>query len=260
MAATDARQVAALYDVHGNLPALEAVLTAVDSTGPDLIVVGGDVVAGPMPSETLDLLHDLGPHVRFLRGNADRWVVDTADGRPHTEAPAFVQELIAWTAQQLNRRQLDFLAGLPETLVVNVKGLGEVLFCHASPRNDEEIFTAITPAERVRPMLEGVTQSIVVCGHTHMQFDRSVDGVRLINAGSVGMPYGRPGAYWLLLDPDVRLTRTEYDLEHAAELVRKTLYPQAEEFASRHVLKPYSEEEAIRVFEKVPPTAQTSER
>jgi hypothetical protein len=89
---------------------------------------------------------------------------------------------------------------------------------------------------------------------------RSVDGVRLINAGSVGMPYGRPGACWLLLGPDVRLTRTEYDLEHAAELVRKTLYPQTEEFASRHVLKPYSEEEAIRVFEKVPPTGQTSER
>jgi predicted phosphodiesterase len=247
----DARHVAALYDIHGNLPALEAVLTAVESAAADLILVGGDVVAGPMPRETLDRLVALGPRARFIRGNADRWVVDAADGRPHTEAPPFVQELIAWTAEQLDRGQLDFLASLPETLVVNVEGLGGVLFCHASPRNDEEIFTAITPAERVRPMLEGLTQPIVVCGHTHMQFDRVVDRVRLINAGSAGMPYGQPGAYWLLLGPDVRLMRTEYDFERAAELIRKTPYPQAEEFASRHVLNPYTEAEAIKVFEKV---------
>jgi ribosomal protein uS13 len=131
--------------------------------------------------------------------------------------------------------------------VVEVDGLGEVLFCHASPRSDEEIFTALSPAERLRPMLEGVPQRVVVCGHTHMQFDRVVDGTRVINAGSVGMPYGRPGAYWLLLGPDVRLTRTEYDLQRAAELVQKTSYPQAGEFASRNVLNPQAEDEIVRL-------------
>jgi predicted phosphodiesterase len=239
--------------VHGNLPALEAALPAVDSAGADEIVVGGDVALGPMPRETLDRLLALGPRARFIRGNCDRLIVDAYDGRPLTRLPPFVREPIAWAAGQLERHHRDFLAGLPATVVARVQGIGAVLFCHATPRSDEEIFTAVTPAERLRPMLDGVTQQVVVCGHTHMQFDRAVGGVRLINAGSVGMPYGRPGAYWLLLGPDVRPMRTEYDLERAAGLVRETAYPQAEEFASRHVLSPASEEEALALFEQARP-------
>jgi putative phosphoesterase len=259
----DVRRVAALYDIHGNLPALEAALAALDTAdanGVDLVVVGGDVVLGPMPRETLERLLALGPRARFIRGNCDRLVVDAFDGRPLAGLPPSVREPLAWTARQLDRRHRDFLAGLPETLVVNVQGLGGVLFCHASPRSDEEIITATTPAERLRPMLESVTQSIVVCGHTHMQFDRSVDGVRLINAGSVGMPFGRPGAYWLLLGPGVQLMRTEYDLERNAELVQATSYPQAAEFASRHVLNPQSEQEALTLFEQTPQGTQTPKR
>ena len=252
MGTTDVRPIAALYDIHGNLHALEAALSAVDSARADRIVVGGDVVLGPMPRETLERLLALGPRARFIRGNCDRLVVDAFDGRPLTRLPPSIREPIAWTARQLERRHRDFLASLPETLVVQVPGLGEVLFCHATPRSDEEIFTALTPAERLRPMLEGVTQPVVVCGHTHMQFDRVVDGVRLINAGSVGMPYGRPGAYWLLLGPDVVLMHTEYDLERAAALVQQTSYPEAVEFASRHVLNPSTEQEALSLFE---PTA-----
>ena len=252
MVTADARPVAALYDIHGNLPALEAALAAVDSAGADGIVVGGDVALGPMPRETLDRLLALGPRARCIRGNADRVVVDAFDGRPPARLPPAVLEAIEWTAGQLDRRHRDFLATLPETLAAIVRGLGEVLFCHASPRSDEEIFTAVTPAERLRPMLEGVTQPVVVCGHTHMQFDRSVDGVRLINAGSVGMPYGRPGAYWLLLGPGVRPMRTEYDLERAAELVRQTSYPQAAEFASRNVLSPQTEQEILHILEQPP--------
>ncbi len=260
MGPTDVRQVAALYDIHGNLPALEAALSAVDAAGVEGIVVGGDVVLGPMPRETLERLLALGPRARFIRGNCDRLVVDAFDGRPLTRWPPIIREPIAWTAQQLDRRHRDFLASLPETLVVDVPGLGAVLFCHATPRSDEELITALTPAERLRPMLEGVTQPVVVCGHTHMQFDRSVDGVRLINAGSVGMPYGRPGAYWLLLGPDIRMMRTEYDLERTAELVQKTSYPQAAEFASRHVLHPATEQEALSLFEPTPPRTQTPQR
>ena len=252
-----AARVAALYDIHGNLPALEAVLAAVDAVGDAggdaTIVVGGDVVPGPMPREALDRLLDLGARVRFIRGNTDRLVVDAFDGRPlPSRLPPAVQDAITWSAGQLDRRHRDFLAARPGTLALVVEGLGEVLFCHASPRSDEEIFTVASPAERVRPMLEGVSQRIVVCGHTHMQFDRTVDGVRVVNAGSVGMPFSRPGAYWLSLGPDVQLRRTEYDLARAAELVRGTSYPQAAEFAARNVLDPPGEEQMLAAFEQTP--------
>jgi predicted phosphodiesterase len=247
---TERARVAAIYDVHGNLPALEAVLAAVDAAGVDEIVVGGDVVPGPMPRETLDRLLDLGPRARFLRGNTDRLVVAAFDGDPLDRLPAFVREPIAWSAAQLDRRHRDVLAALPLTLALPVRGLGEVLFCHATPRSDEENVTRLTPAERVRPALDGVAQGVVVCGHTHMQYDRTVDGVRLVNAGSVGMPFGAPGAYWLLLGPEVQLVRTAYDLAGAAERVRGTAYPQAADFASRNVLAPPSEEEILRAFER----------
>ena len=240
-------RVAALYDVHGNLPALGAALAAVESADVDAIIVGGDVVLGPMPGESLDRLLALGPRARFIRGNCDRLVVDALDGRLSTRLPPTIREPIEWAAAQLDRSARDFLAGLSETLVLSVDGLGDVLFCHATPRSDEEIFTVRSPAERLRPMLAGVTQRVVVCGHTHMQFDRTVDGVRLINAGSVGMPFASPGAYWLLLGPDAHLARAEYDLERAAERLRRTSYPQIETF-----LSPYTEEQALTLFEPAP--------
>ena len=212
------------------------------------MVVGGDMVLGPMPRETIERLLSVERRVHFIRGNCDRLVVEAFDGLPSRFSPS-IQATIDWTARQLERSHRDFLAQLPETLVMSVHGLGELLFCHASPRSDEEIFTVLTPDERVRPMLQGVAQPLVVCGHTHMQFDRWVDGVRLVNAGSVGMPYGRPGAHWLLLNPAVQPMRTNYDFERAAELVRKTSYPQAAEFASRSVLNPFTEEEIVNQFE-----------
>lgn len=252
MEATEVQRVAALFDIHGNLPALEAALATDDVARADVIVIGGDVVLGPMPRETLERLLALGPRARFLRGNCDRMVVDAFDGRPLTRFPPSIREVTTWAAAQLDRRHRDLLDGLPATLVVHVREIGEILFCHASPRSDEEIFTAATPAEQVRPMLRGVTQRMVVCGHTHMQFDRRVDDVRVINAGSVGMPYGTPGAHWLLVGPDARPVRTAYDLERAAALVRRTSYPRAAEFASRNVLRPDSEEEALRLLLSVP--------
>jgi putative phosphoesterase len=221
-----ARRVAALYDIHGNLPALNAVLAALDAAGVEEIVIGGDIVLGPMPRETLERLLALGPRARFIRGNCDRLVVDAFDGRLPSQFPPAMCESLLWTAARLDGSARDFLAAMPETLTLHVDGLGEVLFCHASPRNDEEIFTSQSPDERVRPMLAGVTERIVVCGHTHMQFDRSWDGTRVINAGSVGMPFAPPGAYWLLLGPDVELTRTDYDVARAAALMRATSYPQ----------------------------------
>jgi putative phosphoesterase len=195
--------VAALYDVHGNLPALDAVLAEVDAA--DLILVGGDFVAGPWPSETLERLRALGDRARFIRGNADREVVEEEKGLAPPEVMEFVRE-------RLSEEQLAFLRSLPLTETVDVDGLGRVLFCHATPRNDEEIFTRDSPDERWAAALDGVREDVVVCGHTHIQFDRRIGDLRLVNAGSVGMPYERePGAYWALLGADVEFRRTPYE-------------------------------------------------
>jgi putative phosphoesterase len=245
-------KIAALYDIHGNLPALDAVLKEVEQEHPDLILVGGDIVPGPMPRAALERLLALGDKVHFIRGNCEREVVAAFDGLPPRPGmSAEVIETTRWTAEQLERSQRDFLAQLPEQAVFNVDGLGEVLFCHGSPRSDEEIFTVATPEERLRTIFTGVGQRVVVCGHTHMQFDRTVDGTRIVNAGSVGMPYGEPGAYWLLLGPEVTLRRTLYDLEDAAARIRASDYPQAQDFAENNVLKPETEAEVIALFESM---------
>jgi diadenosine tetraphosphatase ApaH/serine/threonine PP2A family protein phosphatase len=153
-----------------------------------------------------------------------------------------------WVAQQLNPEYEELLANWPKSLCVPVEGLGEVLFCHATPRNDTEIFTRLTPEDRFLPVFAGVNAVVVVCGHTHMQFDRTIRDTRVVNAGSVGMPFGEPGAYWLLLGPDVQLRRTPYDLANAAGRIRETAYPQAEDFAARNVLEPPSEAETLEAF------------
>jgi putative phosphoesterase len=194
-------RVAALYDVHGNLPALDAVLAEVDA---DVIVVGGDFVAGPWPAETLERLRGLDGDVRFIRGNADREIAERTQGLAPPQLMEFVRE-------RLTAEQVGFLGTLPLTESIDVDGLGRVLFCHATPRNDEEIYTRISPDERWRAALDGVEAEVVVCGHTHIQFEREIDGIRLVNAGSVGMPYeDEPGAYWALLGPDVDFRRTSY--------------------------------------------------
>jgi putative phosphoesterase len=195
-------RVAALYDIHANLPALDAVLAEVDA---DVIVVGGDFVAGPWPAETLERLRSLAGDVRFIRGNADREVVEEKKGLAPEEAMAFVRA-------RLSPADLAFLRTLPLTESLEMDGLGSVLFCHATPRNDEEIFTRDSPDERRAAALTGVRENVVVCGHTHVQFERRIQNVRLVNAGSVGMPYeNEPGAYWALLGPDVELRRTSYE-------------------------------------------------
>jgi len=245
-------KIAALYDIHGNLPALQAALAEIEQVHPDLILVGGDIVSGPMPRAVLERLLEFGERVRFIRGNADREVVAAFDGLPlDPDLPEEVRELTLWTAKQLTQRHRDFLAQLPEQALFNLDGLGNVLFCHGSPRSDEEIVTAATPEARLRAILAGVKQNVVVCGHTHMQFDLHAGNVRIVNAGSVGMPYGESGAFWLLLGPNIEFRRTLYDLEQAAAAIRVSGYPQAEDFADNNVLKPATAAEAIEVFERI---------
>lgn len=245
-------KIATLYDIHGNLPALQAALAEIEQIHPDLMLVGGDVVSGPMPRAVLERLLEFGERVRFIRGNADREVVMAFDGLPLDPGlPEHVREITLWTAKQLTRSHRDFLAQLPEQAILDVDGLGDVLFCHGSPRSDEEIVTAITPEARLREILAGVKQPIVVCGHTHVQFDRRADSVRIVNSGSVGMPYDEPGAYWLLLGPGIEFRRTHYDLEQAAATIRTSGYPLAEDFADNNVLKPATAAEATALFESM---------
>ncbi|HXV35278.1 MAG TPA: metallophosphoesterase family protein [Gaiellaceae bacterium] len=239
-------RVAALYDVHGNLPALEAVLGDVEEAGVDAVVVGGDVCIGPMPAAVLQRLLALGERALFLRGNGDREIAGEPAGG------GLWVERTRWSAEQLTRGQRAWLAALPDTQTVAVGGLGQVLFCHGSPRSDEEILTRISSEERVAAAVAGVTEEVVVCGHTHVQFDRRVAGRRLVNAGSVGMPYeAAPGAYWALLGPGVELRRTAYDLEAAAAAIRATGFPGAAELAAENVLTVPSAEEATEQFERL---------
>jgi predicted phosphodiesterase len=251
-------RVAALYDIHGNLPALDAVLRDVQEAGVNQIVVGGDVVPGPMPRETLERLLELDRPVRFISGNGELAVLaqmaapnpgaatywGTTSGAP---LPEPLRDGLRWTAQQLQPDYEAVLASWPKTVRLSVAGLGDVLFCHGTPRSETEIFSGRTAEERLLPIFEALGVSMVVCGHTHMQFDRMVGTTRVVNAGSVGMPFGEPGAYWALLGPDVQLRRTPYDLDRAAERIRATQYPQAQTDA-REVLEPPSEAEALEMF------------
>jgi putative phosphoesterase len=244
---------AALYDIHGNLPALEAVLDDVRRASVDRIVIGGDVVPGPMPRETLRLLLDVDLPVAFIQGNGDREVLACRAGRETTTVPAPFREVMRWTAQQLRPEDERLMARWPQTLRVSIDGLGNVLFCHATPRSDTELFTRSTPEDRLIPIFDGLDAPLVVCGHTHMQFDRTIGDVRVVNAGSVGMPFGEPGAYWLLLGPEVELRRTSYDVASAAARICGTEYPQAAEFATRNVVQPPSEGEMLELFRRAEP-------
>jgi putative phosphoesterase len=230
-------RVAALYDIHGNLPALEAVLADVDSAGVSDIVCGGDVVAGPLPSECLALLRDR--RARFIKGNADRLVLD-----PSGDTDSFAHK-------RLRPNELEEVGRWPANITVEIEQLGRVLFCHATPRSDEEILSAGTPEDVAAEALAGVLADIVICGHTHQQYDRTVGGVRLVNAGSVGLPYeGHAGAYWALLGPDVELRRTDYDVVSAVDVLEVTGFPRLRQFMVPSLLEPISREEAIAEHER----------
>jgi predicted phosphodiesterase len=254
-------RVAALYDIHGNLPALEAVLQEIRREGVAQLVVGGDVTLGPMPRETLACLLGLDLPVYFIHGNCDLAVLAqmraaaggavTYWGTPSGAPPsAPLQEIFRWTAQQLPPESAALVAGWPKTLQLVIPGLGPVLFCHSTPRSETEVFTRLTPAGRLLPIFAGLGAGLVVCGHTHMQFERMIGSTRVVNAGSVGAPFGEPGADWALLGPGVELRHTAYDLQAAAERIRATRYPQAQEEAHK-VLQPPAEAEMLAAFRQI---------
>src|SRR5690606_18245064 len=183
--------VAVLSDIHGVLPALAAVLDEPDVRDADRIVLTGDIAAGPMPVETLDLLRSLGDRVVWVRGNADRELVSLARGGE----TAIPDAIARWAAGELRPDQVDLLDRLPHPVTMEVDGFGPVLFCHGPPRDDEEVVLVDSTMRRWAEVFTGLDELVqtVVCGHTHMPYQRLVDRRLVVNPGSVGMPYGRPG-------------------------------------------------------------------
>jgi predicted phosphodiesterase len=243
-------RVAVLADIHGHLPALEAALGDIDAAGVEAIVLNGDIATGPMPAETLDCLAELGEMAIWVRGNADRELVAAYDGSPNAGLPDAARLPSRYAASRLDRRHREMLAGLPLSVALDVTGLGPVRFCHATTRSDTEIVLVDSPVERYRDGFADVAEPTVVLGHTHMPFDRLADRRRFVNPGSVGMPYGRPGAHWVLLGPDVELRRADYDADAAAATFRSAApdYPGLAEFIADNVLKVPSDAEALAVF------------
>ncbi len=230
-------RVAALYDVHGNLPALDAVLAEVRREGIETIVAGGDVLWGPFQAECLDALR--AADAIFVSGNCERDVLGLDD------------DSCRWCREQLGPDDRAAVGAWPSTVELDVDGLGRILFCHATPRSDEEILTSRTPDEDVATALVGVMADVVVCGHTHVQQDRHVSGApRLVNAGSVGLPYqGRDGAYWAALGPAVELRRTEYAVESALSALCASSFPSVEEIFTEALRGQVSAQSATEHFE-----------
>jgi predicted phosphodiesterase len=246
----NATTVAVLADIHGNLPALRAVPAEPEVAAADAVVLLGDIALGPMPAQTLDVLAELGDRAVWVHGNCEREMVTAFDGG---DVPGPNGSDAAASAALIERRHRGLLAGLPLTVTLTIDGLGPALFCHASPRLDDEMLLVDSPAERWNAALSGLDAGIetVLCGHTHMQFDRLAAGRRVVNPGSVGMPYGPPGAHWALLGPGVSLRRTSYDTAAAAEAIAASGYPNGGEWAREYVLQHYPESEALAAFTEI---------
>jgi predicted phosphodiesterase len=237
--------VAVLSDIHGVLPALDAALAEPDLQAADAIVVTGDIAAGPQPVAVLDRLTSLTQRVILVRGNADRELVQLARGGG-TEIP---DPIAPWAAAQLRPDQVELLAGLPHPVTLAVSGFADVLFCHGSPRDDEEVVLVDTRLSRWAEALDGAPGT-VVCGHTHMPFVRLVDRRMVINPGSIGMPYGRPGAHWALLrDGAVQLRVSSFDVEAARAAIRAgSDYPDVDEWTDYFLNARASDVEALATF------------
>jgi diadenosine tetraphosphatase ApaH/serine/threonine PP2A family protein phosphatase len=206
--------LAVLYDVHGNLEALEAVLGDAREAGAERYLLGGDyALFGPWPAETVGRLHDL--DATWIRGNGERWTAHPADA-PEDEV---VQGAIEASRAELGEGLIDELVALPEQYAA-----GDARYCHASPVSDVRSFFP-EPAEDEAELLDGVYEDRLVFGHTHLQFGRrsEVGGTELVNPGSVGMPFdGDPRAgYALVADHgEIELRRVAYDHARSSEAVR----------------------------------------
>jgi putative phosphoesterase len=237
-------RILALYDIHGNPDALEAVLADPRAAHPDAIVIGGDVVPGAFAAAALDRLEALDGEVHWIRGNGERETAAAVDGAPPAEGDN-AAVMAAFSAQGLGAERSRALGELPLSLTVD-----GVLFCHATPRSDDELLTRISTPQRWSEALAGVRAPLVVAGHTHQQDDRVVDGVRFVNAGSVGLPYeGSADACWLWIADGVpELRRTAYDAVAVGHRMREAFPPLADS-VDASLIQPVDPMVVTRMFE-----------
>jgi predicted phosphodiesterase len=239
-------RIAVLADIHANAPALRAVLAEIDRDPVDAIVVGGDVLGGPLVGVTLELLEARPEPLHWVAGNSERETVVVYDGAPAADDPA--GRAAAWSARAIDQRRRDAIAAWPISLA-----LGGVRFCHGTPRRDDEILTRLTPQDALREALASAEEPLVVGGHTHQQMVRPLgDGLVYANAGSVGMPYeGRPGAFWLLVEDGTPVPReTSYDLIAAVAELRASGFPDVEDQLSDSLINPADPDEVAAFFER----------
>ena len=270
-------RVAVLSDTHGVLPAVQAVLAEPLVRSAGLVVVTGDIATGPQPVEVLELLLSLGERVLLVRGNADRELVEAVDlatvgepagngvevGRVAADDGAAVDDgdgqaakdsITRWAADELRARPdlVSLLRGLPHPVTVDVTGFGPVLFCHGTPRSDDEVVLVDSRPRRWTEVFAEVADDIrtVVCGHTHMPFVRLADRRLVVNPGSVGMPYGGAGAHWALLeDGAVTLRTTRFDIERARlSIAAASGYPGVDKFTDEYLNSRSSDFDALTAF------------
>lgn len=220
------------------------------------------MLPGPMPRETLARLRTLDAPMQCIHGNGELAMLAQIDAGVPSEVtywgttsgfvlPEPYREWVRWTARQLGPDDVSMLRSWPKTIRVRIDPIGEALFCHGTPTSETDAFTRLTPEDVLLPVFDGLGAPLVVCGHTHMQFDRTIGNTRVVNAGSVGMPFGRTGADWLLLGPDVQLRHTSYDLAAAAARVRAAAFPGAEEIAAKNILSSPSEAAMLDAFTRI---------
>lgn len=234
-------RLAVFYDIHGNLPALEAVLAEVDA---DRIITGGDVLPGPLWAECLELLWSQDLPVEIIPGNGENDILAVRRGETPSRVPEPVLPTLQHIADRLTDEQAERIEQWPAML-----RFGPILFCHATPRSDGEIFTRETPADLLVPAFNETNAEVVFCGHTHMPFDRQIGTCRVINPGSVGMPFGERGAQWAVVDGEVELRLTKYNYEAASARLAAADYPGAEQLAAAMTHSPFSAEEKLAQLE-----------
>jgi diadenosine tetraphosphatase ApaH/serine/threonine PP2A family protein phosphatase len=219
--------LAVLYDIHANLPALEAVLADAEAAGAERYVLGGDYAGlGAWPNETLARLREL-EQAEWIGGNWERWMGTPSEA---VDVP-FVQSALAWVIENVGEDDIRHLAGLPESL-----SRDGALYSHASPISDMRSFMP-EPADDEDELMGGATEHRLVFGHTHIQFRRQGEReVDLVNPGSVGLSFDGDtrAAYALVADDgELELRRVPYDNEHVAATIRERMPGFGEDLAAR---------------------------
>lgn len=215
-------RLACLADVHANVAALDAVISSDLFSTVDAVAFLGCLTTGPEPQAVLERCMQLDAPSYFIAGNGERSVIELADGRTIDDWPVG-----PWVLDRHGAECVAMIRSWPKGLIADIAGLGRVRMCHGSPRSDIEVLTPNTIPARIRAATRDVTERVLVHGHTHLQYERTVGGLRLVGPGSVGNPYttGEFGARWAILGPDVQLIETPYDINAARTRIQASGYP-----------------------------------